>query len=102
MAYCRKCGAQIDDEAVICPKCGVPQEKNYNTNNSRKTSADVGGSIYVLLGVIFPIIALIFYLIWKDDKPNTAKDLEKGIKICLLIIGVMIIFGVCLMACESL
>lgn len=30
MAYCRKCGAEIDDEAVVCPKCGVPQEKNNN------------------------------------------------------------------------
>lgn len=101
MAYCRKCGSQIDDEAVICPKCGVPQEKNYNNNNSRKTSADAGGSIYVLLGVIFPIIALIFYLIWKDDKPNTARDLEKGIKICLIIIAIIIILSVCFAACEG-
>ena len=22
MAFCRKCGASIDDEAVICPACG--------------------------------------------------------------------------------
>ena len=21
--FCRKCGAQIDEQAVICPKCGV-------------------------------------------------------------------------------
>ena len=26
MSYCRKCGALIDDEAVICPKCGVPTD----------------------------------------------------------------------------
>jgi TM2 domain-containing membrane protein YozV len=23
--YCRKCGREIDDEAVICVHCGVPQ-----------------------------------------------------------------------------
>ena len=23
MAYCRNCGAHIDDQAVICPNCGV-------------------------------------------------------------------------------
>ena len=23
MAFCKKCGAEIDDQAVICPKCGV-------------------------------------------------------------------------------
>lgn len=22
--YCQNCGAQIDEKAVICPKCGVP------------------------------------------------------------------------------
>jgi TM2 domain/zinc-ribbon domain len=29
--YCSNCGAQIDDRAVICPKCGVPT-KNYQHN----------------------------------------------------------------------
>jgi TM2 domain-containing membrane protein YozV len=24
MKYCQNCGAQIDERAVICPKCGVP------------------------------------------------------------------------------
>ena len=22
--FCSKCGAEIDDQAVVCPKCGVP------------------------------------------------------------------------------
>lgn len=26
--FCYKCGAQIDDQAVVCPKCGCPT-KNY-------------------------------------------------------------------------
>ena len=25
MAYCKNCGVQIDDKAVICPSCGVSQ-----------------------------------------------------------------------------
>ncbi|NLL16134.1 MAG: zinc-ribbon domain-containing protein [Clostridiales bacterium] len=24
--YCYKCGKQIDDEAIICPACGVPTQ----------------------------------------------------------------------------
>ena len=27
--YCSKCGTQIDDEAIVCPKCGCPT-KNYD------------------------------------------------------------------------
>lgn len=37
MAFCTKCGAQIDDNAVICPSCGAQQEKpndNANVNNN--------------------------------------------------------------------
>lgn len=30
--FCSKCGNQIDDNAVICPNCGVPTE-NYQQNN---------------------------------------------------------------------
>lgn len=93
MAYCRKCGEQIDDEAVICPKCGVPQNKNYG-NNEKNTVNDTGGSIYVLLGAIFPVIALIMYLIWKDERPKTSADLEQGMKICLIIIGIIIVWYV--------
>lgn len=32
MAFCTKCGAQIDDNAVICPSCGAQQETNANAN----------------------------------------------------------------------
>ncbi|MCD7722613.1 MAG: NINE protein [Clostridiales bacterium] len=27
--FCSKCGAQIDDQAVVCPQCGVPTS-NYH------------------------------------------------------------------------
>lgn len=30
--YCSKCGKEIDNEAVICPHCGVPTA-NYQTTN---------------------------------------------------------------------
>lgn len=33
--YCQKCGRQIDDEAIICPGCGVPTI-NYGQDYARK------------------------------------------------------------------
>ena len=34
MAFCTQCGAQIDDNAVICPSCGAQREGvNINANN---------------------------------------------------------------------
>lgn len=76
MAYCTKCGAEIDNEAVICPKCGVPQpgKQAHVASNSK----DVGGFGWGLLGFCVPIIGLILYLVWKDTQPLNGKAAGKG------------------------
>ncbi len=66
MAYCRHCGAPIDDRAVICPACGLPQ-------NSEPPVVDNGGIGWGLLGCCIPIVGLVLFLVWKDQKPKTAK-----------------------------
>ena len=63
MAYCRKCGALIDDYAAVCPKCGTPQ--NGGPNNP-------------------PPAGLILFLIWKDTKPRTAKAAGIGALVCVI------------------
>lgn len=37
--YCQKCGAQIDIEAEICPKCGVRQTSSTPTPEKNKLTA---------------------------------------------------------------
>ncbi len=71
MAYCKNCGSQIDDRAVICPKCGVPQE-------NKPPVIDNGGFGWGLLGFVFPLVGLILFLVWKDTKPRTARAAGKG------------------------
>lgn len=68
MAYCRNCGATIDEKAVICPKCGVSQQSD----------TDSGSIGYGILGFFIPIVGLILYLTWKDTKPKTAKSAGVG------------------------
>ena len=38
MKYCSKCGAEIHDEAVICPKCGckIASGPSYSYDTSEK------------------------------------------------------------------
>ena len=67
MAYCRACGKPISDVAVICPSCGAQQ----GTGVAQKT--DNGGFLWGLLGFFVPIAGLILYLLWKDERPRTAK-----------------------------
>ena len=66
MAYCKNCGTQIDDNAVVCPACGVAQ-------TSTPAVVDEGGFGWGLLGCCIPLVGLILFLVWKDTKPKTAK-----------------------------
>lgn len=87
MAYCKNCGEQIDDKAVICPKCGVAQQ---NTPAVK----DNGGFGWGLLGCCIPIVGLILFLVWKDTKPKTSKAAGIGALIsviCAVLFYVLVI-----------
>jgi len=86
MAFCKNCGEQIDDRAVVCPKCGVPQQ-------NQPTIADNGGILWGLLGCCIPIVGLILFLVWKDSKPKTAKAAGIG---ALISVGISVAFYVVL------
>jgi hypothetical protein len=72
MAFCANCGKEISDEAVVCPYCGVP------TKSSGLNKPDDGGFLWGLLGFCIPIVGLILYLVWKDERPITAKAVGVG------------------------
>ena len=82
MAFCKYCGAQIDDNAVVCTSCGVAQ-------NTAPAVVDKGGFGWGLLGWCVPIVGLILFLVWKDTKPKTAKAAGIGALVSV-ILGVVI------------
>ena len=87
MAFCKKCGAQIDDQAVVCPKCGVAQGAGMSTS-------DNGGYLWGLLGCCFPLVGLILFLVWKDTKPKTSKAAGIGALVGVLSIVVWYIVAI--------
>lgn len=91
MAFCKNCGAQIDDRAVVCPKCGVPQ-------SNQQTPVDNGGFLWGLLGCCIPVVGLILFLVWKDTKPKTAKAAGIGALVSVVVIivfyALMFIIGI--------
>lgn len=78
MAFCKNCGSQIDDKAVVCPSCGVAQEKT-------PAVVDNGGFGWGLLGCCVPLVGLILFLVWKDTKPKTAKAAGTGALVSVII-----------------
>lgn len=78
MAYCKNCGQEIDNQAVICPVCGVSQE-------TKPQVVDNGGFGWGLLGCCIPVVGLILFLVWKDTKPKTAKAAGIGALVSVII-----------------
>ena len=72
MKYCSHCGAQIDDNAVICVKCGCSVAQN-NTNQQ-----DAPNAGFAVLSFFFPVVGLILWLVWMNTSPLKAKSCGKG------------------------
>lgn len=82
MVYCRNCGAKLDEKAVICPSCGVPQQ-------SSTEGSPLG---YGILGCCVPVVGLVLFLVWKDNKPKTAKAAGIGALISVVLYYVFWVF----------
>lgn len=89
MAYCKNCGNEISDYARKCEHCGAPVE--VPTNSSSSSVVDNGGFGWGLLGFCVPIVGLILFLVWKDEKPMTAKAAGMGALVSVIISVVLYI-----------
>lgn len=93
MAYCRNCGAQIENHATICSNCGMQQQAPVQPPIYQSPAPIDDGSIgWAFLGFFVPIAGLILYLVWKDTKPLSAKMAGKGALIYCIVAAAIIVF----------
>lgn len=75
MNYCPDCGVEVLTQKKSCTKFGKTlvsfEESEFIESN------DTSGLDYELLAFLFPLIGLILYFIWKDEKPVFANSLKK-------------------------
>lgn len=71
MAFCKHCGAEMDDSAVVCAQCGT----NVAPAAPAEEKASFGWSV---LGFFFPLVGFILWLVWKKDQPAKAKKAGVG------------------------
>lgn len=68
--FCQNCGNQIDDNAYVCPHCGVKVERQ----NSRNAEADNGSKVgWGFLSYFVPVAGLILFIVWRNERPKTSK-----------------------------
>ncbi len=104
--FCKKCGSQLPDNTVICPSCGtvaeVPPQYPYPQQPYppyvQPKPYDTGSIGWWFLGFFIPLIGLILFLVWRNDKPLSAKRAGIG-----ALVGVIVntVFSVLLSAIFS-
>lgn len=119
--YCPNCGTQNTDQATFCTNCGNAL-KNTPANTpaptptpsftpppssplgyqpygqQRPAPEDKVDTIMSILAFCFPIVGLILYFVWKDSRPNSAKQICTASAIGF---GVGVIFYLIMAAAAS-
>ena len=58
MKYCSKCGNELFDEAVVCPKCGCATEKPI-TEKKKDTQPNKNammGTLFIIGGILVIVL----------------------------------------------
>jgi hypothetical protein len=109
--FCPKCGTQNSEAAGFCTSCGA---------SLKSTSSSTGGNAFgtppppppsgggpnndpgadTILKVVafcFPIVGLVLYFVWKNEKPKSANDVCKfaaiGFGVGIVLYIIMMAFG---------
>ena len=86
--FCKNCGKELDDRAVVCPNCGVA----LNEQTAPAASADRPNAGFAVLGFLIPLVGLILYLVWKGTYPLKAKSCGKGALISVIVYVALFVF----------
>lgn len=68
MKYCQKCGAEINENAVVCVKCGC----STNPSNQLAEVDDTISIGLVILSLIIPLFGIIYWPVKAKSRPKCA------------------------------
>lgn len=107
MKYCQTCGAEVNDNAIVCTKCGcsLSQEVKKTMGNEGNDGLAVASKIFLILGCIaqgwllIPLAWCLPITISICGKMKRGESVGTGLKVCSLLF-VNIIAGI-LLLCRS-
>jgi len=121
--FCSKCGHELRENNLYCSNCGkltaageregkqqtqtppqgYPQSyyppqgyypPPYGYQPPPKPNTDTGNFGWSVLGFFMPIVGLILYLVWMNDRPKDAKAAGKGALISVIVYAAFIILWI--------
>lgn len=93
--FCTNCGNELDDRAIMCPKCGIALTQTVaNSGQTQSNGMAIAGFI---LSFFIPLLGLIFSIIGlkRSKETNNGKGLSTaGIIISCVTMVITIIMGI--------
>lgn len=106
MKYCQSCGAEVNENAVVCTKCGCSvSSKKESTENGGNDGLAVASKIFLILGCIaqgwllLPLAWCLPITISICSRMKRNEPVGTGLKVCALLF-VNLIGGI-LLLCRS-
>lgn len=93
--FCTNCGNELDDRAIMCPKCGIALTQTVaNSGQTQSNGMAIAGFV---LSFFIPLLGLIFSILGlkKSKETNTGKGLSTaGIIISCITMVITLIMGI--------
>ena len=103
MPYCRNCGAELEETAQYCSRCGTKVNdgaKDSSAEQEEKAGLNVGLLVWSIINVflltVLGVIALVFTVIASDKSGEEAKNNIKIARILNILATVMFFVGIAL------
>ena len=107
MKFCSKCGNELHDEAVICPKCGCAVDEIQTRNTSGSNNAITVAKVFIIIGCVFSGLFFLISLSWTIPmtviffkKIKNGERIGTGFKVCILLF-VSLISGIILLTLDD-
>ena len=80
--FCRNCGQQVSEYEENCTNCGFRVRNSVMDDNPN-------WPVNILTLCCIPIVGLIMYFVWKNEKPKAAKS---ALIFFFIHIGIVVLF----------
>lgn len=88
--YCKTCGKEINENAVVCPHCGCATENEPIQRTAQQSRMGVGILLGLLLGLIGLIIGLVMFKAKTVERTTFMKGWTIGFVIAITPILILI------------
>jgi hypothetical protein len=98
--YCNKCGNPVYPNSPVCGTCGTPVSASGGVPpqyGQPPIKQDDPNMLLNLVACCIPLVGIVLYFVWKDEKPRSAKQVcvwaLVGFGLSIFIYLVMLFFG---------